>query len=69
MLLNAHRREYPAVQEIFATPEPESTTSSSETESGFATGPAYLTQQINPLAPSNVWGVDLYAEAIRILLQ
>ena len=54
MLLNAHRREYPAVQEIFATPEPESTTSSSETESGFANGPAYLTQQINPLAPSNV---------------
>ena len=62
MLLNAHRQRYPAVQEIFATPEHGSTTSLSDTESPSPT-PRVLAQ-INPLAHSDIWGVDLCAEAI-----
>ena len=68
MLLNVHRQQYPAVQEIFATPEQDSTTSLSDTESPSPTSTPRVLAQINFLAHSDVWGVDLYAEALQLLL-
>ena len=66
MLLNQH---YTAVQEVFATPETNSTSSSSDTESESVISPISLTAltAINPLANSTAMGVDLYAEALQLL--
>ena len=62
MLLN---QQYTAVQEVFTTPDSNSTaSSSSDTELDSTNTPRALTT-INPLANSAVMGVDLYADALH----
>ena len=65
MLLN---QQYTAVQEVFTTPDSNSTaSSSSDTELDSTNTPRALTT-INPLANSAVMGVDLYADALQLQL-
>ena len=69
------RHNYTAVQEIFAPSENDhdSDTSSSSLSSGIevrASSNQYSNlTSIDPLAHSNVWGVEIYAEAVRTLLK
>ena len=68
MLLNQH---YTTVQEVFTTPDSNSTASSSsdtELDSIFSTNTPRALTTINPLANSAVMGVDLYADALQLQL-
>ena len=72
MLLSVGRHNYTAVQEIFAPSENDhdSDTSSSSLSSGRASSNQYSNlTSIDPLAHSDVWGVEIYAEAVRTLLE
>ena len=62
MLFHAHNYQYLAVQEVFAMPESDATLSSSDTESdssGHSTAIPVTLHELNPLAQSSVWGVDI----------
>ncbi len=65
-----NRSSYQAVNEIFSQESVSKTdteASSSDSESSVD-AVEQLRASINPLSNSNVWGVDLYVEALRIVI-
>ena len=66
MLLN---QQYTSVQEIFDSPQSSSTSSSdTDLEPAVSTSTPRVLTRVNLLASSLVMGVDLYADALQLLL-